>query len=261
MAASDELTETWQEAGIQVEAPRELADGSSYVALAAPVDPLSDEGQQLVKDARDAPFPDGALVGGRAAELTDQRTSIADHALLVVAIVVLTNLVLVLAMVRSVVLPLISILLNALTVLAAYGLMVAAFQSEAIANLLGTGAQDGIDVSVPLLAFAVVFGLSTDYGIFVLSRILEARRSGLSDAAAITAGIARTGRLITSAAVIFAIAVGANVFSDLVIVKEFALAVAIAVILDATVVRGILVPSILRLLGGRAWWPGDRVGA
>lgn len=239
-----------------VEPPRKLADGSWYVDVVAPVDPLSEAGQDLVDAARAAPFPTGALVGGRAAELTDQRASIASHAPLVIGIVVITNLLLVLAMVRSLILPLVSIALNALTVLAAYGLMVAAFQSEAVAELLGAGAQGGIDVSVPVLAFAVVFGLSTDYGIFLFSRIAEARRSGMSEPEAITAGISRTGRLITSAAVIFAIAVGANVFSDLVIVKEFALAVAIAVILDATIVRGILVPSILRMLGARAWWPG-----
>jgi uncharacterized membrane protein YdfJ with MMPL/SSD domain len=240
-----------------VEPPRKLRDGSLYVGIVSPLDPLSDEGQDLVEEVRDAPFPEGSLVGGRAAELTDQRTSIASNAPLVVAIVVITNLLLVLLMVRSVVLPLVSIALNALTVLAAYGLMVAAFQSETVAELLGAGVQEGIDVSVPVLAFAVVFGLSTDYGIFVFSRIAEARRSGMDEADAITAGISRTGRLITSAAVIFAIAVGANVFSDLVIVKEFALAVAIAVILDATIVRGVLVPSILRMLGRRAWWPGS----
>ena len=240
-----------------VEPPRKLRDGSLYVGIVSPVDPLSDEGQDLVEEVRDAPLPEGSLVGGRAAELSDQRASIASNAPLVVAIVVITNLLLVLLMVRSLVLPLVSIALNALTVLAAYGLMVAAFQSETVAELLGAGVQEGIDVSVPVLAFAVVFGLSTDYGIFVFSRIAEARRSGMDEPAAITAGISRTGRLITSAAVIFAIAVGANVFSDLVIVKEFALAVAIAVILDATIVRGVLVPSILRMLGRRAWWPGD----
>ncbi len=177
---------------------------------------------------------------------------------MVVAIVVVTNLLLVLLMVRSLLLPLVSIALNALTVLAAYGLMAFAFQNESVAELLGAGAQDGIDVSVPALAFAVVFGLSTDYGIFLFSRIAEARRDGLSEEAAITAGLSRTGRLISSAAVIFAVAVGANAFSDLVIVKEFAVAVAVAVILDATIVRGLLVPAILKLLGRRAWWPGRR---
>ena len=173
-----------------------------------------------------------------------------------IAIVVATNLLLVFVLLRSLLLPLLSLALNALTVLASFGLMVAAFGSHAVTDLLGTTTQNGIDVSVPALAFAVVFGLSTDYGIFLFSRIAEARSGGASNGEAIAGGLARTGRVITSAAVIFAVAVGANIFSDLVIVKEFALAVAFAVLLDATVVRGVLVPAALKLAGPRAWWPG-----
>ena len=240
---------------------RALADGSTYLEVRSDLDPLAERGQRLLERVRAAPWPEGTLIGGRAAELADQRSSVADHAAPVVAVVVLTNLLLVLLMVRSLVLPLVSIALNALTVAASYGVMVALFENETTAELLGTFAQDGIDVSVPILAFAVVFGLSTDYGIFLFSRIAEARRDGLGERAAITVGLARTGRLITSAAVIFAVAVGANVFSDLVIVKEFAVAVAVAVLLDATIVRGLLVPAVLRLLGSRAWWPGGRGAA
>jgi RND superfamily putative drug exporter len=251
--ATGELSRT---EGVVVGRSYELKDGSTYEHLTAAVEPFSDAGQDLLADVRALPWPPGTLVAGRAAELTDQRDSISSRAPLVVAIVVVTNLLLVLLMVRSLLLPLVSIALNALTVLAAYGLMVAAFQNETLAGLLGAAAQDGIDVSVPALAFAVVFGLSTDYGIFLFSRIAEARRDGLGEEQAITAGLSRTGRLITSAAVIFAVAVGANAFSDLVIVKEFAVAVAVAVILDATIVRGLLVPAILKLLGPRAWWPG-----
>jgi uncharacterized membrane protein YdfJ with MMPL/SSD domain len=234
-----------------------LEDGSRYLVALSELDPLSRKAQDLLEATRAAPWPPGTLVGGRSAELIDQRASIAAGAPLVIAIVVITNLLLVLVMARSVVLPLVSIGLNALTVAASYGIMVALFENEASAELLGTTAQDGVDISVPVLAFAVVFGLSTDYGIFLFSRIREARANQPSEVAAITEGLARTGRVITSAAIIFSVAVGANVFSDLVIVKEFAAAVAIAVLLDATVVRGLLVPAVLRLLGARAWWlPG-----
>ncbi|MGI8726199.1 MAG: MMPL family transporter, partial [Solirubrobacterales bacterium] len=145
-------------------------------------------------------------------------------------------------------------------VFAAYGLMVFLFETDATAELLGASAQTGIDISVPILAFAVVFGLSTDYGIFLFSRIAEARRGGLDPGAAIAEGLARTGQLITSAAVLFAVAVGAFAFSDLVIVKEFAVAVSIAVLLDATVVRGLLVPAVLTMLGERAWRGLGRLG-
>lgn len=236
-----------------------LPDGAKFLTAMSPTDPLSDSGQAVLEAVRTAGWPAGTLVGGRAAELADQRSSISSKAPLVVAVVVLTNLLLVAALARSLVLPLVSIALNALTVLAAYGLMVALFQNRATAELLGAAEQTGIDISVPILAFAVVFGLSTDYGIFLFSRIAEARRQGLSDTEAITEGLAKTGRLITSAAAIFAVAVGVNAFSDLVIIKEFAVAVAIAVVLDATVIRGVLVPAILKLLGSRAWWWPRRV--
>jgi RND superfamily putative drug exporter len=239
-----------------VQRPERLPDGGSRVVVTAGADPLSDAAQALLDEVRAAPWPPGTLIGGRAAELSDQRSSISDNAPQVVAVVVVTNLLLVLAMVRSLLLPLISLALNALTVLASYGIMVALFEHRTTAELLGANVQDGIDVSVPILAFAVVFGLSTDYGIFLFSRISEARETADSEPAAITEGLALTGRLITSAAVIFSVAIGVNVFSGLVIVKEFAVAVAIAVLLDATVVRGLLVPAVLKMLGARAWWPG-----
>lgn len=239
---------------IEVRSMKRLPDRSSYILIRASVDPLSDQGQQLLKEVRAAPWPPGTLVGGRAAELADQRASIGSSAPLVVAVIVVTNLLLILIMFRSLVLPLLSIALNALTVIASYGITVALFDNAATAELLGTVAQDGVDVSVPILAFAVVFGLSTDYGIFLFSRIAEARARTTSEPEAITEGLTRSGRLITSAAVIFSVAVGANIFSGLVIVKEFAVAIAVAVLLDATVVRGLLVPSLLRMLGSRAWW-------
>jgi trehalose monomycolate/heme transporter len=103
----------------------------------------------------------------------------------------------------------------------------------------------------------VVFGLSTDYGIFLLSRVSEGRSRGLSDRDAIEDGLVRTGRLITAGAVIFSVAVGAFVFSDLVIVKQSAVAISVAVLLDASLIRCFLLPAAMRLLGPRAWrWPG-----
>lgn len=245
-----------------VGADHELPDGSVALLVTAPVNPLGEAGQDLIETVRAAPWPAGTLAGGRAAELTDQQASVTDTAPLVIAIVVASNMLLVMLLVRSLVLPVVAILLNALTVLAAYGIMVALFENDTPAELLGTMAQEGIDISVPLLAFAVVFGLSTDYGIFLFSRIAEARAAGLNDDEAVIEGTARTGRLITAASLIFSVAVGAFAFSDLVIVKEFAVAVAAAVLLDATVVRGLLVPAMLKLLGRRAWWwPRSRATA
>lgn len=232
---------------------RTLPGGSLTLTAFTPTDPLSELGQTEIEVARSLPLPPGTLIAGRAAELADQKQSIDETSPLVVAIVVATTFLLILLATRSVVLPVIGILLNLLTVFAAYGLTVWLFQTETTAELLGTVAQQGIDISIPILAFAVIFGLSTDYGIFLFSRIGEARRTAASEEEAIIRGLALTGRLITTAAVIFSIAVGAFAFSDLVTVKEFAVAVSLAVLIDATIVRCALLPAILRMLGGRAW--------
>lgn len=232
--------------------PEPLGADSARIDIAASVDPLSDEGQELVAAAR-AELPFGSLLGGRAVELTDQRSSVGDHAPIAIVIVIVTALIILLVMTRSVVLPLLALALNIVTVAASLGLMKAMFANQWLAGLLGTDAQEQIDISVPVLAFAVIFGISTDYGIFLLARIREARPQAETEPDAIVAGVAATGRLITASAVLFATAVGAFAFSDLVIIKQFAVVIAIAVLLDATVIRGLLIPALLSLLGRWAW--------
>lgn len=240
--------------------PNAGGEDVSTLAISAAVDPLSEQGQAIVSEVRDL-LPAGALLGGRAAEFADQRSSVEFHAPLAVVLVVISNLLILAAMTRSVVLPLLALIMNLLTVGASFGVMTAAFYSEWATDLLGTEVQPGIDISVPVLTSAVIFGLSTDYGIFLLARIREARRGAQSESEAIIVGISRTGRLITASAGLFATAVGAFVFSDLVIIKEIAVAIAIAVLLDATIVRGLLIPASLRLLDRWAWWPAPRLPA
>lgn len=234
--------------------PEPLDPGSALVLVSAEVDPLSTQGQDLVAAVRDG-LPDGSLVGGRAAEQADQRAGIFDYAPLAIAIVLITNLVLLVAMTRSLLLPLIALLVNLLTVAASLGVLALAFTTEWGAALLGTDVQSGIDLSVPVIAFAVGFGLSTDYGIFLFARIREERARARSEEEAIIEGVAATGHLISASAALLTVAVGAFIFSDLVIVKQFAVAIAVAVLLDATVVRGLLIPATLRMLGRRIWWP------
>lgn len=238
-----------------VKPPRPLGEGSLALRVDSEADPLSDAGQDLLAAVR-AVLPAGWLVGGRAAELADQRASIGDHAPTAIVVLLVTNLLLVAAMTRSLLLPLLAVAMNLLAVGAALGAMSALFSSGWSAGILGTDAVMGIDISVPVLAFSVAFGLSTDYGIFLLSRIREARASAGSEREAIIDGVAASGRLISASAVLFAVAVGAFALSDLVIIKEFAITIAIAVLLDASVVRGLLIPASLRLLGRAAWWPG-----
>lgn len=239
----------------------DLGDDRIAVRVESSADPLSDAGQDLVAAVRDA-MPAGVAVGGRAAELTDQRASVRDHAPAALVILLITNLLLVAAMTRSLLLPFLAVAMNLLSVAAALGAVSALFTTGWSADLLGTDAVGAIDISVPVLAFAVAFGLSTDYGIFLLSRVREARVGAADEREAIVEAVASSGRLISASAVLLAIAVGAFAFSDLVIIKEFAVTIAIAVLLDATVVRGLLIPAFLRLLGAAAWWPGGgRPGA
>lgn len=242
-----------------VSQPQRLDDGSSQIHVTAAMDPLSEEGQDLVTDLREV-LPPEILLGGRAAEQADQRSSIFDNAPIVAAIVVITNLFLLALMTRSLLLPLLALAVNLLTVAASLGALVLMFTTEWGAALVGTDVQTGIDISVPVIAFAVGFGLSTDYGIFLFARIREERGRSRTEEEAIIEGVAATGRLISASALLLGVAVGAFVFSDLVIVKEFAVAIAVAVLLDATVVRGLLIPGVLSLIGRRAWWPGDRRG-
>ncbi len=219
------------------------------------VDPFSDAAVDSVDRAR-ALAPDAAYVTGPSAELVDQRDSLRDHLPLALALIVSLTAVLLLVMTGSVLLPVVSLVMNFLTVSVAFGVLVFVFQDGRLEQPLDYTSQGALDTSMPILLFAVAFGLSTDYGVFLLQRIGEARRA-VSGSEAIAIGVARSGRAITSAALLFAVAMGAFAFSELIYVKEVAVGTAVAVLVDAVIVRPFLFPAILRLLGPRAWWGPD----
>ncbi len=123
------------------------------------------------------------------------------------------------------------------------------FQDDRLESLLHYTGVGAIDISVPILLFAVIFGLSTDYGVFLLSRIVEARNGGESSSSAIALGLERTGTIITAAALLFAVAMGSFAFSQMIFIKEVAVGTAVAVLVDATFVRGFLMPSMMHLCG------------
>ena len=154
----------------------------------------------------------------------------------------------------SVVLPIKALVMNLLTLSAVFGILVLIFQDGRLEGLLGYTSQGAIEQTMPLLLFAVAFGLSTDYGVFLLSRIKEARDGGASDSEAVAIGLERTGRIVTAAAVLFSIAIGAFVTSEMIFIKENGLGTALAVLIDATIVRALLVPSLMELLGKWNWW-------
>ncbi len=154
---------------------------------------------------------------------------------------------------RSVYIPALSIVLNLLSVGAAYGLMVLIFQDGHLAGPLGFTAYGGITPWLPLFMFVLLFGLSMDYHVFILSRIRELWLGGASARAAVTGGIARSGGVVTSAAVIMMAVFSIFATLSLIEFKMFGVAMAVAVLIDATIVRGVLLPAGLALLGDRAW--------
>src|SRR4051794_17390514 len=154
----------------------------------------------------------------------------------------------------SVVLPVKAVLMNALTLRAVFGILVLMFQHGSLEGLLGYRGQGALDATQPILLFAVAFGLSTDYGVFLLSRIKEARDAGLPNSDAVAVGLERTGRIVTAAALLFAVAIGAFATSKIVFIKELGIGSALAVLIDASIVRALLVPSLMALLGAANWW-------
>ena len=216
--------------------------------------PYSDASTQTVRTARAAPWASQALVGGPPAELVDQRHSLGSHLPVALAFIIISTGLILFLMTGSAVMPAVALVMNALTVSVAFGVLVLVFQDGRLEGPLGYTSQGALDTSMPILLFAVVFGLSTDYGVFLLQRIAEARRHADTEDGAIAEGLVSSGRVITAAALLFAVAMGAFAFSQLVYVKEVAVGAAVAVLVDATLVRAFLLPAVLALLGEFAWW-------
>jgi RND superfamily putative drug exporter len=234
--------------------PVPLPRGVYRVDAQLGVDPYSDAALDTVRQARSQPWARDALIGGPPAELVDQRHSLGAHLPWALAFIVIPTVLILFLMTGSAVLPLIALAMNTLTVSVAFGVLVFIFQDGRLEGLLDYTSQGALEISMPILLFAVAFGLSTDYGVFLLQRIAEARRHHETDDGAIADGIIGSGRVISAAAILFAVAIGAFIFSDLVNVKEVAVGAAVAVLVDAFIVRAFLFPAILGLLGERAWW-------
>jgi uncharacterized membrane protein YdfJ with MMPL/SSD domain len=157
-------------------------------------------------------------------------------------------------MTGSALLPFKALAMNLLTLSAAFGILVLIFQDGRFEDLLAYTSQGGLEATQPIFLFAVAFGLSTDYGVFLLSRIKEARDAGLPNREAVALGMERTGRIVTAAALLFCIAIGAFASSQIIFLKELGIGTALAVLIDATIIRALLVPSLMQLLGERNWW-------
>jgi uncharacterized membrane protein YdfJ with MMPL/SSD domain len=210
--------------------------------------------QSLVHNLRALASPPTLLVGGGTAWFIDQKAVIAAHTPLTLAILVIVTGGFLFMMTGSLVIPVLALLMNLLTVAVGAGLLVVVFQDGHLSSLLGFSPIGGLEESNLVLLFIIAFALSTDYGVFLFARIKEAHDDGLPARDAVAHGLERTGRLVTAAALLFCVAIGAFVTSDVFFIKELGFGAALAVAIDATFVRALLVPALMGRLGERAWW-------
>jgi len=221
-------------------------------------DALSEESKRALREVRalDGPGSAEVLVGGSTAVVSDSLDAIKDKLPWMVLLLVGATFVLMFLAFGSVLLPIKAVVVSALSLSATFGVLVWVFQEGHGASLLGVTPAP-LESGIVVLMAAMVFGLSTDYEVFLLSRMVEARGRGATTEEAVTAGLAKTGRVITAAALLLIVVTGAFAFSQITMMRFVGVGMILALALDATVVRMLLVPAVLKLLGDAAWWaPG-----
>jgi uncharacterized membrane protein YdfJ with MMPL/SSD domain len=238
------------------QAPSGQQSSTSLVQVTWSGNSQSQASQDVVKDVRAVPVPDGgeALVGGPSAQTVDLIHSIGAHLPWMGAMVVVVMLVLLFLAFGSLVLPLKAVVMNTVSLAASFGIVTWIFQDGHLSGLLGFTSPGYLDVTQPILMLGILFGLSMDYEVFLLSRMREEWDRTGDNTAAVAAGLQRSGRIITSAALLLAVVIGGFATSGIVFLKMIGVGMLVAVLLDATVVRAILVPATMRLLGNANWW-------
>ena len=239
---------------LAVAAPRYLSDDSWQIDIIAAEPPYSTSTQDLVTRLGALETSRPLFVGGDAAAFHDERRAIGSHLPLAVALLAVATLVILFLLSGSLVAPLLSLLMTGLTLAATFGALILIFQDGRFESLLGYTSQGALDLTIPLVLAALVFAISTDYGVFLLSRVREARLQGRDDRAAIGGSVATVGRIVTSAAVLFAVSIGVFGTSNIVLLKILGIGAALAVLVDSVLVRCLLLPASLQVIGRRVWW-------
>jgi uncharacterized membrane protein YdfJ with MMPL/SSD domain len=232
---------------------------TSLVQVSWPGQSQSEPSQQLVRDLRAVGPGAGAsaLVGGASASAVDLVDSIGARLPWMGLFVVVVMLVLLFIAFGSVVLPLKAVVMSALSLTASFGVVTLIFQDGHLSGPLGFTSTGYLDVTQPILMLAIIFGLSMDYEVFLLSRIREEWDHTSDNTTSVANGLQRSGRIITSAAILLAVVIGGFATSGIVIMKMIGIGMLVAVLIDATIVRALLVPATMRLLGTLNWWaPG-----
>ena len=232
----------------------DTAESGSWLTVVPSVVLRSADGEALVQDIRalDAPFDFG--VEGPAAELVDSKAAILDRLPLALGIIGITTFILLLAVFGSILVAVKAIVLNLLSLTVTFGAMVWIFQDGNLSGVLDFTATGQLDVAMPILMFCIAFGLSMDYEVFLISRIKEEYDHTGDNTGAVVAGLEKTGRLITAAALLLAVTFAAFGTSGMSFMKLMGVGLTLAVLMDATVVRGLLVPAFMRLAGDANWW-------
>ena len=239
---------------VNVAAPRNIGNDIQIIAYESML-PRSPAAQKLIHDLRDIPAPAGTLIGGVAADYTDTQDGISQTLPLALGWIAISVLILLFVFTGSIILPIKAVLLNVLSLAATMGVMTWIFVDGNLQWLVGSFTVTGtLDTSIVILIFVVVFGLSMDYELFLLSRIREEHLLGRSNVESVATGLQRSARIITAAAVLLAVVFAAFVTSGVTSIKMMGFGVAFAVVLDATLIRALLVPALMRLLGERNWW-------
>ncbi|MFF6833339.1 MMPL family transporter [Streptomyces sp. NPDC012438] len=230
-------------------------DGSAWLSAVTDVEPISADGTTLVERVRDLNSPVPVLVGGDSATLVDTRDAIGERLPWAALIVVAATALLLFALTGSVLIPLQAIALSVISLTATFGAMVYVFQDGHLRGLVGDFTPTGwIDVTALVLMFCVAYGLAMDYQVFLLSRIKEEYDHSGDNTAAVAVGLERTGRLVTAAAVLIAVVLGALAISGITYLKMLGVGLTLAVLVDAFIVRTLLMPALMRLFGNANWW-------
>jgi RND superfamily putative drug exporter len=228
---------------------------ATYLSVVPSVEPLSPEGEAFASDLRSVASPfEQVEIGGQSAQLVDAKSSIFGDVPLALAIISIITFVLLFLMFGSVVVPLKALVLNILSLSATFGAMVFIFQEGHGSGLLGFTPTGTIAATIPVLMFCVAFGLSMDYEVFLLSRIKEEHDQGSDNITSVARGLERTGGIVTAAALLISVVFLAFATSQVSFIKLFGIGLTLAVLLDAFIIRGTLVPAFMRLAGDANWW-------
>jgi RND superfamily putative drug exporter len=233
---------------------RFVSDAGTFFAVVPAVEPNSPEAESLVAAIRDLEPGFDTLVTGTTAFFADTKASLLGDLPWAIGLIAVVTFVLLFLMFGSVVVPTKALVLNVLSLSATFGALVWVFQEGHLSGLLGFTATGTLEITMPILMFCIAFGLSMDYEVFLLSRIKEEHDLGVANEPSVARGLERTGRIVTAAAVLIAVVFVAFATSGVSIMKMFGIGMALAVLVDAFVVRATLVPAFMRLAGEANWW-------